>query len=101
MINKEHFQKFLPLIGPIALFLLWELILSAKWVKPILLPPPGATLAFMGESFLNGSIYFDLYATIKRTFYAFAIATAINFCASPSETPFSRLNESVAAANNP
>ena len=31
----------------------------------------------MGDSFISGAIYVDLFATIKRTFYAFAIATVI------------------------
>ena len=77
MHRKLHLERLLPLIGPIALLLLWSLILEAKWVKPILLPPPGATLAYMGDSFVSGAIYGDLFATIKRTFYAFAIATVI------------------------
>ena len=69
MSKKLHLDKLLPLIGPIALLLLWSLILEAKWVKPILLPPPGATLAYMSDSFISGAIYGDLFATIKRTFY--------------------------------
>jgi ABC-type nitrate/sulfonate/bicarbonate transport system permease component len=77
MINKDHLKKLLPLIGPIALLLLWSLMLEAKWVKPILLPPPGATLAYMADSFMSGAIFGDLFATIKRTFYAFAIAAAV------------------------
>ena len=75
--KNETFQKLLPLIGPIALFLLWSLILEAKWAKPILLPPPGATMVYMTDSFISGAIFGDLFATIKRTFYAFAIATAL------------------------
>ncbi len=75
--HKDLLRKFLPLIGPIALFLLWSLILEAKWAKPILLPPPGATLTYMAESFISGAIFNDLFATVKRTFYAFAIATAL------------------------
>ena len=74
---KHYLLKLLPLIGPIALFLLWEIVLDSKWVKPVLLPPPGETLLFMGKSFVSGSIYVDLFATIKRTFYAFAIATLV------------------------
>jgi NitT/TauT family transport system permease protein len=66
MINKEHLQKLLPLIGPIALLLLWSLMLEAKWVKPILLPPPGATLAYMANSFMSGAIFVDLFATITN-----------------------------------
>jgi NitT/TauT family transport system permease protein len=75
--NKVNLQKLLPLIGPIVLFLLWGLIIEAKWVKPILLPPPGATLIYMTDSFFTGAIFGDLFATVKRTFYAFFIATVL------------------------
>ena len=38
-------RRLLPLIGPLLLFALWELVISARWIKPVLLPPPGETLA--------------------------------------------------------
>ena len=35
----------LTLIGPLLLFGVWQLVIAAQWVKPVLLPPPGETLA--------------------------------------------------------
>ena len=70
-------KKLLPLIGPLLLFAAWEMCIAGKWVKPVLLPPPVDTLAHLWSSFASGAIYPDLFATVKRTVYAFLIATAI------------------------
>ena len=70
-------KKLLPLIGPLLLFAAWEMCIAGKWVKPVLLPPPVDTLAHLWSSFVSGAIYPDLFATLKRTVYAFLIATAI------------------------
>ncbi len=70
-------RRWLPLIGPLLLFAFWQLMLSAQWVKPVLLPAPGATLAHLWTDFATGSIFPDLWATIYRTLCAFAIATVI------------------------
>jgi ABC-type nitrate/sulfonate/bicarbonate transport system permease component len=52
-------------------------MISAHWVKPVLLPPPGETLAHLWGAFTGGSIYPDLWATIYRTLCAFGIAVAL------------------------
>jgi ABC-type nitrate/sulfonate/bicarbonate transport system permease component len=70
-------RRGLPLIGPVLLLALWQLMLSAHWVKPILLPPPGDTLQHIADTFVSGSIYPDLWATVYRTLCAFGIAVAI------------------------
>lgn len=70
-------RRWLPLIGPLLLLAFWQLMISAQWVKPVLLPPPGATLAHLWTDFASGAILGDLWATIYRTLYAFAIATVI------------------------
>jgi NitT/TauT family transport system permease protein len=70
-------RRLLPLIGPLLLLALWQLMISAQWVKPVLLPPPGDTLAHLAGSFASGSIYADLWATVYRTLASFAIAVAI------------------------
>jgi NitT/TauT family transport system permease protein len=59
------------------LFALWQLLISAQFVKPVLLPPPGATLAHMASVFASGAIFGDLWATIFRTLCSFGIATVI------------------------
>jgi NitT/TauT family transport system permease protein len=35
--NRNLIGKFLPLLGPIALLVLWSLAVESKWVKPVLL----------------------------------------------------------------
>jgi ABC-type nitrate/sulfonate/bicarbonate transport system permease component len=70
-------RRWLPLIGPLLLFALWQLLISAQFVKPVLLPPPGETLAHMVGVFANGAIFGDLWATIFRTLCSFGIATVI------------------------
>lgn len=70
-------RRWLPLLGPVLLLALWQLALSAHWVRPVLLPPPMATLAYMADIFGNGAIWPDLGATLMRTLTAFAIAVAV------------------------
>ena len=52
-------------------------MISAQWVKPVLLPPPGDTLAHLGTVFASGAILPDLWATVFRTLCSFGIACAI------------------------
>ncbi|MDY0746213.1 ABC transporter permease [Paucibacter sp. R3-3] len=70
-------RRFLPIVGPLLLLAFWQLALSAQWIKPVLLPPPGETLAFMWQEFASGAILPDLQATVMRTLSAFAIAVVI------------------------
>lgn len=70
-------RRWLPLVGPLLLFAVWQLIISAQWVKPVLLPPPGETLLHAWGTLVSGSIYTDLGATIFRTLSSFAIAVVI------------------------
>lgn len=70
-------RRFLPLLGPLLLLALWQLAISAHWVKPVLLPPPGETLEFLWQAFASGSIWPDLQATVWRTLASFGIAVAI------------------------
>ena len=69
--------RLLPFIGPLLLIAAWQLMISAQWVKPVLLPPPGATLLHLGRSIADGAIFADLWATVFRTLCSFAIAVAI------------------------
>lgn len=75
--HRKHLLKVLPFIGPLLLYLLWLLTLSANWVSPTLLPAPNATFEYMGHLFVTGAIFKDLLATVLRTFYAFLIASVI------------------------
>jgi ABC-type nitrate/sulfonate/bicarbonate transport system permease component len=77
VLNKLLDKRLLPIIGPLLLIALWQLMISAQWVKPVLLPPPGETLAHMANNFVSGSIYVDLWATVYRTLWSFAIAVLV------------------------
>ncbi len=70
-------RRWLPLLGPLVLLALWQLTLSAHWVRPVLLPPPLETLAYLADAFRSGSIWPDLTATVARTLAAFGIAVAV------------------------
>jgi len=70
-------RRLLPLIGPLLLFALWELVISARWIKPVLLPPPGETLAYLWSTVASGAIGPDLLSTLYRTLAAFGIAVLV------------------------
>ena len=70
-------RRLLPLVGPLLLFALWQLVISAQWVKPVLLPPPGDTLAHLVGVFGSGDIFGDLGATIWRVLCSFGIAVVV------------------------
>ena len=81
MISKSLDRLFdarlLPFIGPLLLFGAWQLVISAQWVKPVLLPPPAETLAHLWEVVVSGAIREDFVSTLGRTLSAFGIAVAI------------------------
>ncbi|QEL64456.1 NitT/TauT family transport system permease protein [Oryzomicrobium terrae] len=70
-------QRLLPVIGPLLLFAVWQLAVSAKWINPILLPPPGDTLGHLVTILGNNSLTPDLGATVYRTLVSFGIAAVI------------------------
>jgi ABC-type nitrate/sulfonate/bicarbonate transport system permease component len=76
-IDRFFDPRLLPLVGPALLFGLWELVIAAHWIKPVLLPPPGETLMHLWESLISGSIWPDLESTLGRTLASFGIAVAI------------------------
>ncbi|MCV9880134.1 ABC transporter permease [Brenneria izbisi] len=70
-------RKLLPFLGPILLFLLWQLAVSAKWLNPVLLPSPTETLGYLFHAFGEADMREDIAATLYRTLMAFAFAAAI------------------------
>jgi NitT/TauT family transport system permease protein len=67
----------LPLAGPVAFLLLWWGICSLHVVRPVLLPTPLATFAYMFDALLHGSMLADAFVTISRVVIAFLIGAAI------------------------
>ena len=64
--TSHWFSRLLPLIGPLLLFVLWQLAVSAQWLNPVLLPSPLETLGFMFQSFSESSMRTDIASTLYR-----------------------------------
>ena len=69
--------SLLPLLGPVLLFVIWDLVVRFGLVKAILLPPPADTLATLLSGMLGGDLIQHFCVTLYRTLLAFGIATAI------------------------
>jgi len=69
--------SLLPLLGPVLLFVIWDLVVRFGLVKAILLPPPADTLATLLSGMLGGDLLQHFSVTLYRTLLAFGIATAI------------------------
>lgn len=70
-------EKWLPAVGPVALFILWDLVVRLGFIKPILLPTPGDTVLALVTGLAGGPLLMDFAVTVWRTLQAFVIAAAI------------------------
>lgn len=75
--QRRLLQKLLPVIGPLALFIIWDLVVRAGVIKPILLPPPAATLETLLQGLAGGPLLTDFAVTVSRTLQAFLIAAVL------------------------
>src|SRR5450432_290920 len=75
--SRFDYSRLLPFIGPLALFAVWQLVVMAKLISPILLPTPGATLIALVTAIFGGALAMDFMYTVIRTLEAFAIAASI------------------------
>ncbi|MFN7206645.1 MAG: ABC transporter permease [Burkholderiales bacterium] len=66
--------KLLPLLGPLVLLLIWDMVVRAGLIKAILLPPPLDTLSTLLSGMAGGALLYDFWVTLYRTLCAFAIA---------------------------
>ena len=75
----RHFQwhKTLPFIGPILLFIVWDLVVRFGLIKAILLPTPSATLYALVTGLAGGALLGDFVVTVTRTLEAFVIAAVV------------------------
>jgi len=69
--------KGLPFIGPVVLFIVWDLAVRLGLVKPILLPPPADTVATLITGLAGGALLGDFAMTVWRTLQAFVIAAVV------------------------
>jgi ABC-type nitrate/sulfonate/bicarbonate transport system permease component len=74
---KPNWEKALPFIGPIVLFIVWDLVVRLGLIKAILLPPPLAALSALIGGLAGGPLLGDFLVTVWRTVQAFLIAAAV------------------------
>ncbi|MGJ7614207.1 MULTISPECIES: ABC transporter permease [unclassified Variovorax] len=70
-------DRLLPFIGPVVLFIAWDLVVRLGFIKPILLPTPADTIAALVTGLAGGPLLTDFAMTVWRTLQAFVIAAAI------------------------
>jgi len=75
--RKLAWNKALPFIGPLALFVLWDLVVRFGLIKAILLPTPAATIEALVTGLAGGPLLTDFMVTVWRTLQAFVIAAAV------------------------
>lgn len=75
--KRPDWGRFLPLVGPIVLLIIWDLVVRVGWIKPILLPPPLDTLLTLINGMASPVLLPHFLVTLERTLVAFAIATAV------------------------
>lgn len=75
--RKRNWAKALPFIGPALLFIVWDLVVRFGLVKPILLPPPAATVSTLLNGLAGGPLLTDFVVTLWRTTQAFLIAAVV------------------------
>jgi ABC-type nitrate/sulfonate/bicarbonate transport system permease component len=69
--------RLLPAIGPVLLFIVWDLVVRVGWIRPILLPPPLATFGTLVTGLAGGPLLLDFATTVWRTVEAFVIAAVL------------------------
>lgn len=66
-----------PFLGPVVLFIIWDLVVRYGFIKAILLPSPSATLVTLVTGLAGGSLLVDFGVTLMRTLQAFLVASVI------------------------
>lgn len=75
--RQATWGRLLPFIGPAVLFVVWDLVVRAGFIKAILLPPPADTIATLVTGLLGGPLLTDFLVTVWRTVQAFLIAAVV------------------------
>ena len=70
-------DRALPFMGPVLLFLVWDLVVRLGLVKVILLPPPIDTVLALLGGLTGGPLLADFGVTLWRTVQAFLIAASV------------------------
>ncbi|MDP2677255.1 MAG: ABC transporter permease [Rhodoferax sp.] len=75
--RKPSWDRALPFIGPVLLFIVWDLVVRLGFIKPILLPPPADTVTALINGLAGGPLLKDFAVTLWRTCQAFMMAAVI------------------------
>jgi len=75
--GQPAWDKALPFIGPLALFIVWDLVVRLGLIKAILLPPPLDALGALINGLAGGPLLKDFAVTVWRTVQSFLIAAVI------------------------
>jgi ABC-type nitrate/sulfonate/bicarbonate transport system permease component len=75
--KKTDWGKALPFVGPVVLFIIWDLVVRLGFIKPILLPPPIDALGALIGGLAGGPLMMDFLVTVWRTVQAFLIAAML------------------------
>ncbi|MDM0111479.1 ABC transporter permease [Variovorax sp. J22R133] len=75
--RPSRWLKALPFIGPVVLFVVWDVAVRFGFIKAILLPLPADTVATLLTGLAGGSLLGDFAVTVWRTIQAFLIAAVV------------------------
>ena len=75
--RQPAWDKALPFIGPVVLFIVWDLAVRLGFIKAILLPPPLDALGALITGLAGGPLLQDFGMTVWRTVQAFLIAAIV------------------------
>jgi len=67
----------IPFIGPVVLFMVWDLAVRLGFIKAILLPPPVDTIMALLNGLAGGPLLKDFLVTLSRTLQSFLIAGVV------------------------
>lgn len=77
VVRAPWWDRFMPMIGPLVLFVIWDLVVRFGFIKPILLPTPVDTLYALFTGLAGGPLLLDFAVTVWRTVQAFLIAAVV------------------------
>lgn len=75
--REPAWNKALPFIGPIVLFIVWDLAVRLGYIRAILLPAPIDAVGALITGLLGGPLLADFAITVWRTVQAFLIAAVV------------------------
>jgi ABC-type nitrate/sulfonate/bicarbonate transport system permease component len=75
--KKSAWDRAIPFIGPVLLFIVWDLAVRLGFIKAILLPPPIDTITALVNGLAGGPLLKDFVVTLWRTIQAFMIAAVV------------------------